>query len=282
MLAHINKVTGGEIAPNLARMVADESKASIEWLARQGVPFKPQGGEHGKFTIDPRGPSQPGRAFNRAAAPDLAMRNLHFRFIQQGGTIYYGARAQSLARSGDGKRWTVSAAGAAGDLQLEAQAVVIADGGFQANPELVDRYLWPQASRGSLRALLTATGDGLTMAQEHGAYVAGVGRGGLWAHPPPQRGLRREFPPLSDVRRAVLEGPRRRQSRCALRARGRRRSRPHGQDAGIGRSPPGTGSSSTSRCGPDRPRVVAPTMPASIPPSKSAAAESSAGARWRS
>lgn len=178
MLAHVNKVTAGEIAPNLARMVADESKTSIEWLASQGVPFKPQGGEHGKFTIDPRGPSQPGRAFNRAAAPDLAMRNLHFRFIQQGGTIYYGARAQSLAGSGDGKRWKIGAAGtAADDLQIEAPAVVIADGGFQANPELVDRYLWPKASKGSLRALLTATGDGLSMAQEHGAYVAGEGRG---------------------------------------------------------------------------------------------------------
>ena len=105
------------------------------------------------------------------------MRNLHFKFIQQGGAIYYGARAQSLARSG--KRWTVVATGtAAGDLQLEAQAVVIADGGFQANPELGRPLpLAPRPARGRCRALLTATGDGLTMAQEHGAYVAGEGRG---------------------------------------------------------------------------------------------------------
>ena len=178
MLAHINKVTGGEIAPNLARMVADESKPSIEWLASQGIPFKPQGGEHGKFTIDPRGPSTPGRKFNRAAAPDRAMRDLHFRFIQQGGTIYYGARAQSLARSSDGSRWTVSATGTGAEhLQVQAPSVIIADGGFQANPELVDRYLGPKASRGSLRALHTGSGDGLTIAQEHGAYVAGEGRG---------------------------------------------------------------------------------------------------------
>ncbi len=67
MLAHINKVTGGEIAPNLARMVADNSKPSIEWLATQGVPFKPQGGEHGKFTIDPRG--HRGRAGNSIRRP---------------------------------------------------------------------------------------------------------------------------------------------------------------------------------------------------------------------
>ena len=85
MLAHINKVTGGEIAPNLARMVADESKPSIEWLATQGIPLKPQGGEHGKFTIDPRGPSTPGRKFNRAASPDRAMRDLHFKFVEKGG-----------------------------------------------------------------------------------------------------------------------------------------------------------------------------------------------------
>ena len=79
-------------------MVADESKPSIEWLATQGISFKPQGGEHGKFTIDPRGPSTPGRKFNRAASPDRAMRELHFKFVEKGGVIYYGARAQSLTR----------------------------------------------------------------------------------------------------------------------------------------------------------------------------------------
>ena len=178
MLAHINKVTGGEIAPNLARMVADESKPSIEWLATQGIPFKPQGGEHGKFTIDPRGPSTPGRKFNRAAAPDRAMRELHFKFVEKGGTIYYGARAQSLTRSGDGSQWVVKAtATVAEDLEVQAPSVIIADGGFQANPQLLDRYLGPKASKASLRALHTGSGDGLTMAEEHGAYVAGEGRG---------------------------------------------------------------------------------------------------------
>ncbi len=178
MLAHINKVTGGEIAPNLARMVADNSKPSIEWLATQGVPFNPQGGEHGKFTIDPRGPSRPGRKFNPEASPDIAMRKLHIRFVERGGSIYYGARATSLQRSSDGKTWELEATSTLPEgLKVHAAAVVIADGGFQANPQLVDRYLGPNASKGSLRALETATGDGLTMALELGGSVAGEGRG---------------------------------------------------------------------------------------------------------
>ncbi|MCL0102053.1 FAD-dependent oxidoreductase [Dehalococcoidia bacterium] len=178
MLAHINKVTEGEIDPTLAMMVSTQSKPSIEWLTTQGIPFKPQGGAHGKFTIDPRGPSRPGRKFNPAASPDLAMRNLHFNFIGQGGTIYYGARALSLTLSANGAKWTVEATTTHPEsLRIQARSVIIADGGFQANPQLLDRYLGPNASKGSLRALHTASGDGLTMALEHGAYVAGEGRG---------------------------------------------------------------------------------------------------------
>ncbi len=178
MLAHVNKVTRGEMAPNLAQMVAEQSKPSIEWLVDQGISFKPQGGAHGKFTIDPRGPSRPGRKFNPEAAPDKAMRALHARFTDRGGTIYYGARATSLAPSSDGDAWVVEATSTLPDgLRVQAPSVVIADGGFQANPELLDRYLGPNASKSSLRALQSATGDGLTMAMALGAYVGGEGRG---------------------------------------------------------------------------------------------------------
>ena len=43
MLAHVNKVTGGEIAPNLARMVADEVEAQHRMAGESGRPLQAAG-----------------------------------------------------------------------------------------------------------------------------------------------------------------------------------------------------------------------------------------------
>ena len=178
MLAHVNKVTNQEIAPAIAEMIANRSKSSIAWLQKQGVELVPQGNEFGYVTIYPRGPSVPGRGFNRKAAPDKAMRTWHFRFVEQGGTIYYGARAKSLKPAPGGKGWIVEASSSEPEgLRVQAQSVILADGGFQANPKLLEKYLGPRASKSALRAMTTASGDGLTMALEQGGYVAGEGRG---------------------------------------------------------------------------------------------------------
>ena len=176
-LAHVTKMTEGQIPAPLAKMVAERAKWSIEWLEKQGIAFAPAGSAMGKFTINPRGPSSNGRRFNTKASPDKAMRELHLRFINQGGTIYYGARAQKLAR-GTSDTWTVETSSPETEgLRVEGTCVVIADGGFQADAKLIDRYLGPKASKAALRAMDTGTGDGLRMAQSVGAVVAGEGHG---------------------------------------------------------------------------------------------------------
>lgn len=177
MFAHVKKVTNGDIPDDKAWMIAKNSKASIEWFATQGINFKPQGGPHGKFTIDPRGPSHAGRGFDRNAAPDITMRRLHTRFIEKGGTIYYGARATSL-KAGENGTWMATATSSEpAGVTVQARSAIIADGGFQANPELLNRYLGPYASNSGLRALETGTGDGLSMVLAVGGYVAGEDKG---------------------------------------------------------------------------------------------------------
>jgi succinate dehydrogenase/fumarate reductase flavoprotein subunit len=54
-------------------------------------------------------------------------------------------------------------------VDLDADAVVLATGGFQGNPELVTRYIVPDATALALRANPWSTGDGLIAATSIGA-----------------------------------------------------------------------------------------------------------------
>jgi fumarate reductase flavoprotein subunit len=60
-------------------------------------------------------------------------------------------------------------------IQISSKAVVIADGGFAANPEMVARYITPHADRVLARVGPGAKGDGIRMAEEAGAAVGGFG-----------------------------------------------------------------------------------------------------------
>ena len=60
--------------------------------------------------------------------------------------------------------------------RIEARAVVIADGGFQANLELVKRFISPHPERLLQRNAKTGRGDGLLMAEAAGAALTDMDR----------------------------------------------------------------------------------------------------------
>ena len=57
-----------------------------------------------------------------------------------------------------------------------ARAVMVADGGFQGNPELVGRYISKHPERLKQRGAGTGRGDGMTMAAAVGAELVGIDR----------------------------------------------------------------------------------------------------------
>ena len=81
-------------------------------------------------------------------------------------------------------------------LDIGADAVVVADGGFPGNAELFRKYLGPRPDRVLMRHAGTAIGDGLKMAVDAGAALVGLDRfyghllsrdamenRGLWPYP---------------------------------------------------------------------------------------------------
>lgn len=167
----MRKRTDGEIDPKLARAIAEAAPRAWDWLVSHGLEYVrlPTGGAR----VAPVGYNVQTK-IQRKRGTELWMRGLYSSFRENGGTIMLGSRAKRLTKSKDGWKLTVATKG--GARSVSAKAVCLCDGGFQANPRLLDKYVAPRASRCFLRAMPTGTGDGLEMAVSNGAGTAGFGR----------------------------------------------------------------------------------------------------------
>ncbi|MGH7122850.1 MAG: FAD-binding protein, partial [Stellaceae bacterium] len=95
---------------------------------------------------------------------------------QQGARILYEATARQLLRDSAGRILGVRSVDRAGRSHaLHARSVVLASGGFEGNPELLTRYLGPQARylRPVARGGYYNKGEGIQMALAAGAAPAG-------------------------------------------------------------------------------------------------------------
>jgi fumarate reductase flavoprotein subunit len=170
----LEEETDGEIEPELADALAAVSGEIIPWLLEEGVEMQQKTeAAYTKWTLHPfrRGT---GRRLDWNLGPGRALDRLYASFKRDGGQVVAGAAASELASDGGGWRVGYRSAGDGGDVT--APAVVVADGGFQANREMLARYVGPNAGLCLLRAATTGTGDALRMLLGLGAAATGLGR----------------------------------------------------------------------------------------------------------
>src|SRR6267142_86331 len=168
--------SGGTAKPALARAVADNGKRTIDWLAQQGARFitralqKDQPGQ--KVLAPPRrlmaGLDWEGRG------GDVVMRQLEQNLVKRGGTLMRGTQVTELVVE-NGACVGVIARQNGASVRIDARAVVIADGGFAANPHMVAQYITPRADRVLARVGPGANGDGIRLAEAAGAAIGGFG-----------------------------------------------------------------------------------------------------------
>jgi len=168
--------SGGTANPALARAIADNGKRAIDWLAAEGVRFitralqKDQPGQ--KVLAPPRrliaGLDWEGRG------GDVVMRQLEQNLIKRGGVVQRGTQVTDLVVE-NGACTGVIALQNGASVRIDARAVVIADGGFAANPQMVAQYITPRADRVLARVGPGANGDGIRLAEAAGAAVGGIG-----------------------------------------------------------------------------------------------------------
>lgn len=171
----IEVATDGTASPLLARALADNAGRATAWLAEHGVRFIKAGplGWMSRVLAPPRvrrtGLHWEGRG------GDVLLRTLARRLASAGGEIILGARALRL-RVENGRCVGLDAAVGGQTTQFSSAAVVIADGGFQGNADLVRRHISPRPKKLCMRNAGTSVGDGLLMAEQAGAKLVGLDR----------------------------------------------------------------------------------------------------------
>jgi tricarballylate dehydrogenase len=168
------RVTGYRFDVDLAEEIVGESYESITWLAEQGVPFL------SGIIVDANGQarhSRPGWHGGfvevSGAGPGL-MRGLLNAAAKHGFPIHNDTEVLELEPAEGDRSVKVHARNGAGErVVYEADTVVLAAGGFQADSEWRTRCLGPGWDLAKVRASPFNTGAGIKMAMALGAAPHG-------------------------------------------------------------------------------------------------------------
>lgn len=171
----ISRAAEGVADPGVAGCIANNIGRGITWLASQGQRFMKAGSlPWMNRVLAPPRVRRTGLHW-RGRGGDVLLRRLSQRLVDAGGQLIRGTRARSLEMS-EGRCVGVRATSPAGEVALRGDGVVLADGGFQANIELVREFISPHPEELCVRNAATGVGDGLLMARQAGAATVGLDR----------------------------------------------------------------------------------------------------------
>lgn len=163
-----------EAHAGLAQRVAQDTRRAIAWLRDEGVKFAKGGADEYKgWVLTPLRANRYGLMWEGRGG-DVMLRTLEAALRRRGGAVVRSARAVGLEVVAD--RVVVRVQEGGGTRALAADAVVLADGGFQANMDAMRRYVTPHPAKILQRGAATGRGDGLRMALEAGGVYVGGNR----------------------------------------------------------------------------------------------------------
>lgn len=175
LLEAMNKRTRGSARPELVDAMAKDIGAAVRWLKAKGVRFIKVGHEiHRQHTLAPP-ILLTGRSYWEGRGGDVLLRTLAGALKQLGGTLVPGTRAVRLCMRDEACAGLVAEQKGA-RIQVQADSVVLCDGGYQANHELLREFITPVPEKLKQRGAATGNGDGLRMAREIGAQLVGMDR----------------------------------------------------------------------------------------------------------
>src|SRR5437899_2548717 len=164
-------VTEYRCDPDLTEILVKESFPTALWMRKQGLRFTAAWGRQA-FKIEGRFKFWGGLTLEAVGGGPGLVESLTRIALRRGIEIWYSARAVSLLADDAGVHG-VRVKREGKTLDAGARAVVLAAGGFQANPEWRTRYLGPGWELAKVRGTRFNTGDAIHMALEVGAAPVG-------------------------------------------------------------------------------------------------------------
>jgi tricarballylate dehydrogenase len=175
-LDDLNRLCGGRNDPELTRVLVDSSYDTVRWLHAHGVRW-----EFARTAVEARSTDsgklglQLGAAVRtRGKGPELS-ETLFARVLEAGIGVQYETEACGFHFDDSGAVAGVRIRVNGEEDVFSCRAVVLGCGGFEASPELRDRYLGENWGSVKVRGTFYNTGDVLLAAVE-----AGAGRAGEW------------------------------------------------------------------------------------------------------
>jgi fumarate reductase flavoprotein subunit len=168
------EITQGAADPTLVRALAENALRVVRWLVEEGAEYAGVGNSGWRqFILAPPRPPVT-RMDWKGFGADVTLSKLADNFVRRGGELHRGARATHLTMT-FGRCTGVEVERAVGGTMLyRASNVLLADGGFQGNSELIAKYISSAPGKLKQRCTLSGSGDGLRMAQEAGAATVGL------------------------------------------------------------------------------------------------------------
>jgi tricarballylate dehydrogenase len=167
----MGRITQYRTDPELCELLVTRSKETVLWMRDQGVRFMPNFGRQA-FRVDGKFKFWGGATIAVTAGGPGLVDALFKAAEKRGVEIVYNAWVKGLVHSDDGVTG-VTATVDGHTVQIDAGAVILACGGFEANAEWRTRYLGAGWDLAKVRGSRFNTGDGLAMALAIGAQPTG-------------------------------------------------------------------------------------------------------------
>jgi len=173
-LKDLERVTGGRADPVLSTVLVDRSYDTVRWMADLGVVWEFNRAV-GAVTI--AGVAKVKLPFGgalRVKGEGVVLSSTLFRLAEEADIpILYETQAQRFVTAPNGRVEGIEVRGPEGIRTLHCRALVLASGGFQANPEMRTAYLGPNWSLVKVRGTRFNTGEMIRAALATGAQSYG-------------------------------------------------------------------------------------------------------------
>jgi tricarballylate dehydrogenase len=170
----MERVTGGRCDPELTATLIDRSYDTVQWLANLGVSWEFNRAVGAVTVPGSARVKLPSGGALRVKGEGVILSSTWFRLAEEAGvTLAYETHAQKIITASNGHIAGIEVRDAEGLRIHHCRALVLASGGFQANPEMRTSYLGPPWSLVKVRGARFNTGEMIRAALETGAQSYG-------------------------------------------------------------------------------------------------------------
>lgn len=159
----MDRMTSGRTEPALSKALVEESNAVVKWLAANGVRFQLSFNRQA-YKVDGRWKFWGGMALKTEEGGKGLMKDHQAAARKRSIEVHYSTPAKRLITSDTGAVTGVVVAHQGMVCTLRAKAVILAAGGFEANPRMRSQFLGPGWDLAHVRGTPYNTGDALEFA----------------------------------------------------------------------------------------------------------------------